>query len=124
MTGYEFGGIVYSPYLSPPPVSVPSVSAPDVLSPIESEAEQKSLPEPTIGGGPDSNIPAGARQVDYSIGDSIDRISSNDLPLLDEAGRPVLNGISLDARPGRIDCPLPWRAAGACPRLSLQESSP
>ena len=65
--------IVSKRNLSPPPVSIPSVSAPDVLSPHESdihkqeqEKEQKQE-EPTIGGGSDSNIPAGARQVDYSI---------------------------------------------------------
>jgi serine/threonine protein kinase len=59
--------------LSPPPISIPSMSAPDVLSPHESdihkqeqEREQQEQ-EPTIGGGPDSNIPAGARQVDYSV---------------------------------------------------------
>lgn len=59
--------------LSPPPVSIPSQSAPDVLSAHESdihkeekEKEQKQE-QPTIGGGPDSNLPAGARQIDYSI---------------------------------------------------------
>ncbi|KAJ8106737.1 hypothetical protein OPT61_g9342 [Boeremia exigua] len=59
---------------SPPPISIPSVSAPDVLSPHESDIhkqeqgkENEQEYQPTIGGGPDSNIPAGARQVDYSI---------------------------------------------------------
>lgn len=58
---------------SPPPISIPSASAPDVLSPHESdihkqeqESEQRHE-QPTIGGGPDSNLPPGARQVDYSI---------------------------------------------------------
>ncbi|KAK1909768.1 hypothetical protein P3342_007940 [Pyrenophora teres f. teres] len=68
--------------LSPPPQSVPSVSAPDLLSPREASAPKEPPPpeperkverkvereeERTIGGGPDSNIPAGARQVDYGI---------------------------------------------------------
>ncbi|RMZ73425.1 kinase domain-containing [Pyrenophora seminiperda CCB06] len=67
--------------LSPPPQSVPSVSAPDLLSPREPSAPKEPPPEVeweverkvereverTIGGGPDSNIPAGARQVDYGI---------------------------------------------------------
>lgn len=58
---------------SPPPISIPSVSAPDVLSPHESDIhkqeqeKEQHFQEPTIGGGPDSNLPAGARQVDYSI---------------------------------------------------------
>ncbi|OAL45861.1 hypothetical protein IQ07DRAFT_614759 [Pyrenochaeta sp. DS3sAY3a] len=59
-------------HLSPPPpaASLPSVSAPDILSPAEIQEEkpqslQPEAPDPTIGGGPDSNIPAGARQVDY-----------------------------------------------------------
>ncbi|KAI2483109.1 SPS1 Serine-threonine protein kinase [Pyrenophora tritici-repentis] len=70
--------------LSPPPQSVPSVSAPDLLSPREASAPREPPPEPepkverkmerdeerTIGGGPDSNIPAGARQVDYGIEES------------------------------------------------------
>jgi hypothetical protein len=84
--------------LSPPPMSVPSVSAPDLLSPHESnsEKEKESLPgkddsfpespkesfpevqkgERTIGGGPDSNIPAGARQVDYGTEESEDYMSA------------------------------------------------
>jgi serine/threonine protein kinase len=49
--------------LAPPPVSVPSMSAPDLLSPHLSELRPK--PEPTIGGEPGSNIPAGSRQVDF-----------------------------------------------------------
>lgn len=67
--------IVSKRNLSPPPVSIPSVSAPDVLSPHESDIhkqeqdKEQQLQEPTIGGGPDSNIPAGARQVDYSVED-------------------------------------------------------
>ena len=58
---------------SPPPISIPSVSAPDILSPHESDIhkqeqeKEQQQEEPTIGGGSDSNIPAGARQVDYSI---------------------------------------------------------
>jgi serine/threonine protein kinase len=84
---------------SPPPMSVPSMSAPDVLTPHESqsEKEKESLPEKesfsnesflnepfpnierTIGGGPDSNIPAGARQVDYGIEESEDYMSAGDL---------------------------------------------
>lgn len=65
--------IVSKRNLSPPPVSIPSQSAPDVLSAHESdihkEEKEKELhqQQPTIGGGPDSNIPAGARQIDYSI---------------------------------------------------------
>jgi serine/threonine protein kinase len=69
--------------LSPPPISVPSMSAPDVLSPHESETQQKPLPEPTIGGGPDSNIPAGARQVDYNAEESTDYLSAGEPPPLD-----------------------------------------
>ncbi|KAF2113184.1 hypothetical protein BDV96DRAFT_601377 [Lophiotrema nucula] len=48
--------------LSPPAVSVPSLSAPDVLSPHNSSPHHRPR---TIGGAPGSNIPAGARQVDY-----------------------------------------------------------
>lgn len=62
--------------LSPPPVSVPSMSAPDVLSPHTSEPIQK--PGPIIGGGPDSNIPAGARQVDYDPNASVERFSAGE----------------------------------------------
>jgi serine/threonine protein kinase len=51
--------------LTPPPTSLPSMSAPDILSPHESESQHRE--ERTIGGGPGSNIPAGARQVDYEI---------------------------------------------------------
>ncbi|KAJ4362939.1 hypothetical protein N0V83_010056 [Neocucurbitaria cava] len=67
-------------HLSPPPISVPSMSAPDILSPHESDGQQKPLPEPTIGGGPDSNIPAGARQVDYGVEDGEDYLSAGELP--------------------------------------------
>ncbi|KAH6611864.1 hypothetical protein C7974DRAFT_85944 [Boeremia exigua] len=65
--------IVANRALTPPPLSIPSVSAPDVLSPHESgihrqeQQKEHELPQFTIGGGPDSNLPAGARQVDYSI---------------------------------------------------------
>jgi serine/threonine protein kinase len=59
--------------LSVPRLSVPSMSAPDVLSPHNSESHQK--PQPTIGGGRDSNIPAGARQVDYGMDESVDYLS-------------------------------------------------
>lgn len=69
--------------LSPPPVSVPSMSAPDILSPHDSESRQKPLPEPTIGGGPDSNLPAGARQVDFGAEDSVDYMSAGEPPPLD-----------------------------------------
>jgi hypothetical protein len=59
---------------SPPPIPIPSMSAPDMLSPRESDFQQQPMPdaESVIGGGPDSNIPAGARQVDY--GDDDDEI--------------------------------------------------
>lgn len=65
--------IVSKRNISPPPISIPSVSAPDVLSPHESDIHKQEQEreqhheQPTIGGGPDSNLPAGARQVDYSI---------------------------------------------------------
>jgi serine/threonine protein kinase len=65
--------IVSKRNLSPPPVSIPSQSAPDVLSAHESDIhkeekeKEQQQQQPTIGGGPDSNIPAGARQIDYSI---------------------------------------------------------
>ncbi|CAO2652732.1 Nn.00g021430.m01.CDS01 [Neocucurbitaria sp. VM-36] len=65
---------------SPPPLSVPSMSAPDILSPHESAGQQKPLPEPTIGGGLDSNIPAGARQVDYGVEDGEDYMSAGEPP--------------------------------------------
>jgi serine/threonine protein kinase len=77
--------------LSPPPISVPSMSAPDILTPHNThESQPKRLPErlptPTIGGGPDSNIPAGARQVDYGADESIesvDYMSAGQPPILD-----------------------------------------
>lgn len=71
--------------LSPPPISVPSISAPDVLSPRESESESQQKPplEPTIGGGPLSNIPAGARQVDYGVDEPVDYMSAGEPPPLD-----------------------------------------
>ncbi|KAF2824174.1 hypothetical protein CC86DRAFT_447110 [Ophiobolus disseminans] len=69
--------------LSPPPISVPSMSAPDVLSPHDSESRQKPLPEPTIGGASDQNIPAGARQVDYGAEESVDYMSAGEPPPLD-----------------------------------------
>ncbi|RAR01888.1 protein kinase domain-containing protein [Stemphylium lycopersici] len=69
--------------LSPPPVSAPSVSAPDVLSPHLSNIQSNTQKEPppveeerTIGGGPDSNIPAGARQVDYGVEEPEDYMSA------------------------------------------------
>jgi len=68
---------------SPPPISAPSMSAPDVLGPHDSESQQKPLPEPTIGGGPDSNIPAGARQVDFDAEESVDYMSAGEPPPLD-----------------------------------------
>jgi serine/threonine protein kinase len=66
--------------LSPPPISIPSMSAPDVMSPHESSLPKPSpvLEEPTIGGGPDSNIPAGARQVDYGIEEAEDYMSAGE----------------------------------------------
>lgn len=67
-------------HLSPPPISVPSMSAPDVMSPHASDSMQKPLPVPTIGGGPDSNIPAGARQVDYGMEDPPEYTSVVDSP--------------------------------------------
>ncbi|KAF2621389.1 hypothetical protein BU25DRAFT_426540 [Macroventuria anomochaeta] len=74
--------------LSPPPISIPSVSAPDVLSPHESDihkqeqGKEQQEQEPTIGGGADSNIPAGARQVDYSIENlSQPETASSSLPI-------------------------------------------
>ncbi|PVH94544.1 hypothetical protein DM02DRAFT_539247 [Periconia macrospinosa] len=51
--------------LSPPPVCAPSISAPDVLSPHASTSQHK--PQPTIGGEPGSNIPAGSRQVNFEL---------------------------------------------------------
>ncbi|KAF2732995.1 hypothetical protein EJ04DRAFT_440013 [Polyplosphaeria fusca] len=69
--------------LSPPPFAEASLSAPDVMSPHSSEPQHKL---PTIGGAPDSNIPAGARQVDYSIDDSIDYHSAGEPPPLSIAG--------------------------------------
>ncbi|ORX99137.1 hypothetical protein BCR34DRAFT_495571 [Clohesyomyces aquaticus] len=68
--------------LSPPHLSVPSSSAPDVLSPHTSEHEQKQ----TIGGGEDSNIPAGARQVDYGVEEAVDYMSAGEPPPLSIAG--------------------------------------
>ena len=66
---------------SPPPISAPSMSAPDVLSPQDSETQEKELPEPTIGGASDQNLPAGARQIDY--GESLDHLSAGEPPQLD-----------------------------------------
>lgn len=67
-------------HLSPPPVSAPCMSAPDVLSPHNSHPQQKE--PPTIGGQPDSNIPAGSRQVDYGIDESVDYLSAGEPPPL------------------------------------------
>jgi serine/threonine protein kinase len=72
--------------LSPPPVNMPSSSAPDVLSPHNSGSHQQEKAQPTIGGAPDSNIPAGARQVDYSMGESVDYLSSGEQPPRSAAG--------------------------------------
>lgn len=71
--------------LSPPPLSIPSMSAPDVLSAHQNESlhKQPSDLSPTIGGGPDSNIPAGARQVDFTMEDVQDYRSAADPPPLD-----------------------------------------
>jgi serine/threonine protein kinase len=76
--------------LTPPPISAPSVSAPDILTPHAThESVPKRLPErgptPTIGGGPDSNIPAGAKQVDYGADESVDYMSAGEPqpPMLD-----------------------------------------
>lgn len=69
--------------LSPPPISMPSMSAPDVLSPRDSESQQKRLPEPTIGGASDQNIPAGARQVDFNADESEDYMSVGEPPQLE-----------------------------------------
>jgi len=66
--------------LSPPPLSAPSMSAPDILSPHGSKPEQNT--EPLIGGEPDSNIPAGSRQVDYGIEESADYIPTAEPPPL------------------------------------------
>ncbi|KAI4655308.1 hypothetical protein J4E93_000018 [Alternaria ventricosa] len=78
---------------SPPPMSVPSMSAPDVLSPHESHSEKEKESEPemesfpsierTIGGGPDSNIPAGARQVDYGIEEPEDYMSAGEMSTIE-----------------------------------------
>lgn len=65
---------------SPPPMSAPSASAPDVLSLCESNAKKEPPPvmeERTIGGGPDSNLPPGARQVDYGIEEPQDYLSAH-----------------------------------------------
>ncbi|KAF2656117.1 kinase-like protein [Lophiostoma macrostomum CBS 122681] len=70
--------------LSPPPVAIPSISAPDVLSPHASDLQQK--PQLTIGGAPDSNLPAGSRQVDYAMDESIDYLSAGDPPPLSITG--------------------------------------
>ena len=68
-------------------MTTPSMSAPDVLSPHASEPEYR--PHSTIGGEPDSNIPAGSRQVDYgSIEESIDFLSHGEpppLPIADDS---------------------------------------
>ncbi|KAF2684315.1 hypothetical protein K458DRAFT_30079 [Lentithecium fluviatile CBS 122367] len=69
--------------LSPPPLNVASTSAPDVLSPHQSDAQQKL---PTIGGERDSNIPAGSRQIDYGMEESIDYLSPGEPPPLSIAG--------------------------------------
>jgi serine/threonine protein kinase len=74
--------------LSPPPISVPSMSAPDILTPHNThESHPKRLPDrlptPTIGGGPDSNIPAGAKQIDYGAEDSVEYLPPSEPPMLD-----------------------------------------
>ena len=60
------------------------MSAPDVLSPHESDIQQ--VPQPTIGGDRDSNIPAGSRQIDYGMRESIDYLSAGEPPPLFIAG--------------------------------------
>ncbi|KAF2705511.1 hypothetical protein K504DRAFT_505919 [Pleomassaria siparia CBS 279.74] len=72
--------------LSVPRISIPSSSAPDVLNPHDSHGRQKHPPQPTIGGGYDSNIPAGARQVDYAIDDGSDYLFADHVPPLSIAG--------------------------------------
>lgn len=65
--------------ISPPPLSAPSMSAPNVLSLCESHVKEEPHPvmeERTIGGGPDSNLPPGARQVDYGIEEPEDYMSA------------------------------------------------
>ncbi|KAL1598612.1 hypothetical protein SLS60_007752 [Paraconiothyrium brasiliense] len=79
--------------LSPPPVAAPSMSAPDVLSPPSSEAEHR--PHSTIGGEPDSNIPAGSRQVDYGLDESIDDLATEEPPPLSIAGDSYMERESL-----------------------------
>lgn len=69
--------------LSPPPLSVPSMSAPDVLSPHESDRQPKPLPDRTIGGELDSNIPAGSRQVDFGVEEAEDYPPTNEPPPID-----------------------------------------
>ncbi|KAF2748714.1 hypothetical protein M011DRAFT_399656 [Sporormia fimetaria CBS 119925] len=64
--------------LSPPPFNAASLSAPDVLSPHDSAVEEKH--EHTIGGGPGSNIPAGCRQVDYSLDEKVDYLALEEPP--------------------------------------------
>ncbi|KAF2243133.1 hypothetical protein BU26DRAFT_402246, partial [Trematosphaeria pertusa] len=90
--------------LSPPRISVPSMSAPDVLSPHNSNSQQK--PESTIGGGRDSNIPAGARQVDYGVEESIDYLSAGEPPPLSIAGDSYLERDSQHSGSGIDDLQL------------------
>ncbi|KZM20608.1 ATP binding [Ascochyta rabiei] len=74
---------------SPPPVSIPSASAPDVLTPHESDIHKQEQEreqhqeEATICGGPDSNLPPGARQVDYSIENLLAPESASSPPPMD-----------------------------------------
>ncbi|KAF1976443.1 hypothetical protein BU23DRAFT_48604 [Bimuria novae-zelandiae CBS 107.79] len=79
--------------LSPPPVNAPSMSAPDVLSPHNSDPEEKL--QSTIGGEPDSNIPAGSRQVDYGLEESIDYLPVGEPPPLSIAGDSFMERDSL-----------------------------
>jgi serine/threonine protein kinase len=60
------------------------MSAPDIISPHNSDSHHKPLP--TIGGAPESNIPAGARQVDYAMEDTTDYPSLGEPPPLSIAG--------------------------------------
>ncbi|KAF2999799.1 hypothetical protein E8E13_006278 [Curvularia kusanoi] len=75
--------------ISPPPISIPSASAPDVLSPHESDIHKQELEkerhpeEPTFGGGPDSNLLPGARQIDYSVGNLPDLEPAANSPPID-----------------------------------------
>lgn len=85
--------------LSPPPLSVPSMSAPDVLSPHlhESLHKQPSNLGPTIGGGPDSNIPAGARQVDFTMDHDYDGDHDHDHAYQSVGEPPLLDTLDVSS---------------------------